>query len=309
MQQILVCMANHQPSFLSTPLWMEGPFREHPKRPLDRLVDCLCEAPAIYKDADILLNFTPLKQLEFHLVSITKCWEMDSTLQDVYNDLEKEFSSPMYWSVLATEPNLADDPIRGKVFPVAYHFPNLAVARSLMLYWSCRLLVWTGFFFLYSGIADLEFETADARCSNFPDCAMFDDDMCHCRYLVAKSAGWYQFDRSLLKPLDNRTDLKLLTYNVCQSVEYCLNSGVLFGSWSVSTPLSFVYETTKNFPGYERERAWMEATLRKLQDNGLRIIEYSTTINSPSNATPGEVLEVETGSSSASQVGAESGLA
>lgn len=289
---------------------MEGPFREHTKRPLDRLIDCLCQAPAIYKDADTFANSPPLKRLEFHLGCITKCWEMDSILQGVYNDLEKEFSSPMYWSVLATEPNSADDPIRGKVFPVAYHFPNLTVAGSLMLYWSCRFLVWTGFFFLYSGIVNIEIEAADARCSNFPDCAMFNDDMCHCRYLVAKSAGWYQYDQSLLKPLDNRTDLRLLAYNVCQSVEYCLNSGIpLFGSWSVSTPLSFVYETIKHFPGFERERAWMEATLRKLQDSGLRIIKYSTTINSPDNATSGELLEVEKGSSGASQVGAESGLA
>jgi hypothetical protein len=300
-------MANRQPSFLSTPLWMEGPFRVQPKRPVDRIIDCLCQAPAIYKDAEAFENSAPLKQLEFHIGCITKCWEMDSILQEVYDDLGKEFPSPMYWSVLATEPNPADDPIRGKVFPVAYHFPNLIVARSLMLYWSSRLLVWTGFFFLYSGILNIEIEAAEARCSNYPDCAVFDDDMCHCRYLVEKSTGWYQYDQSRLRPLDGRKDLRLLTYNVCQSVEYCLNNGVpLFGSWSVSTPLSFVYETTKNFPDFERELAWMEATLRKLQENGLRIIKYSTTINNPKAAKPEEFLEAENDSSGASQVGSES---
>lgn len=288
---------------------MEGPFRIQPKRPLDRLVDCLCQAPAIYKDADAAASYAPLKQLEFHLSCISKCWEMDTILQEVYDDLEKEFSSPMYWSVLATEPNPADDPVLGKVFPVAYHFSNLTVARSLMLYWSCRLLVWTGFFFLYSGILEIDIEAAEARCSNYPDCAMFDDDMCHCRYLVEKSAGWYKYDQSLLRPLDDRTDLRLLTNNVCQSVEYCMKSGIpMFGSWSCSTPLSFVYETTKSFPGFKRERAWMEATLRKLQESGLRIIKYSTTIDNPQSQ---ELLEAQNngGSSGTSQVGSESGLA
>ncbi|CRG84212.1 hypothetical protein PISL3812_01529 [Talaromyces islandicus] len=155
---------------------MEGPFTIQPKRPLDRLIDCLCEAPAIYKDADLVANSGPLERLEFHLSSIAKCWKMDTILQEVHDDLEKDFSSPMYWSVLATEPNTADDP----------------------------------------------------------------------------------------------------------SVEYCLKSGIrMFSSWSAGTPLSFVYETTKAIPGFERELAWMEATLRKLQHSGLRIIKYSTTINSP----------------------------
>jgi hypothetical protein len=229
---------------------------------------------------------------------------MDIILQEVYDDLEKEFSSPMYWSVLATEPNTADDPIRGKVFPVAYNFPNMTVARSLMLYWACRLLVWAGFLFLYRGILELEIEAADARCSNYPDCAMFDDGMCYCRHLVEKPAGCYKFDPSLLKPLDYRTDLRLLIYNVCQSVEYCLKSGLtMFSSWSAGTPLSFVYETTKAFPGFERELAWMEATLRKLQHSGLRIIKYSTTINSPKLQ---EVTETE--NNGGSQVRSESGI-
>lgn len=281
-RQILVCMANNRTSFLSTPLWMDGPFKVQGKGPLDRLVDCLCQAPAIYEAAETVSRLGPTRKLEFHIDSIAKCWEMDSTLQEVYNSLKEDFPSPMFWSVLATEPNPADDPVRGKVFPVSYQFPDLTVARSLMFYWSCRLMVWTGFFYLYRGILNIEIEEAEARCQNYPKCAILSETTCHCRHLVAKSPGRYQYDQARLRPLDFRTDLKSLTDNVCQSVEYCMKTGIgVFGLWSVSTPLTIVYETAKNFPNFDREIAWMEATLRELQRNGLRIIQYSTTIDQP----------------------------
>ncbi|KAH8705237.1 hypothetical protein BGW36DRAFT_285686 [Talaromyces proteolyticus] len=281
-QGILLSIVTRQPSFLSTSLWMEDPWKEQPKRPLDRLMDCLCEAPAIYKTGDQVETLTPLESLEFHLDSISKLWKIDATLEGVYDDFAKEFPCPMYWSVLSTEPSSADDPILGKVFPVAYDFPYLKVARSLMMYWSCRFLVWAGFFYLYHGVMEIDIDAMDAHCSNYPDCALFDDGMCHCRHLVVQQSGHYRYDKSHLKPLEFRLDLKSLVYNVCQSVEYCMKSSVpIFGVWSVTTPLSLVYETVKHIPGFKREVAWMEAALRKLQASGVRIIDYSTSINNP----------------------------
>lgn len=275
-------MAVHTPNFLSSPLWMTTPWKLRPKRAIDRLVDCMCEASSIYQENDRIQHLGPVEKLESWLKSLAKCWQMDAMLQDVYREYETDFPQPMYWSVLSKEPNSADDPIRGKVFPVAYRFVNMTVARSLMLHWAISLLVWSGLSLLYQGIASLEFDGETAHCSNFPDCETFQDDMCHCRYLRLQPSGSYKYDISHLTLLGHRSDPKCLMNNVCQSVEYCLDSEIaVWGTWSAGTPLILIYETVKYFPGLEREVLWMEATLRKLQGRGLRLLNYTTSLNQP----------------------------
>lgn len=275
-------MANHVPGFLSSPLWMTTPWKLRPKSAIDRLVDCLCEASSIFQENDRVLRLGPVEKLDAWLESLAKCWQMDAMLQDIYKEYETDFPQPMYWSVLSKEPNSADDPIRGKVFPVAYKFCNMTVARSLMLYWAVSLLVWNGLTLLYMGIASLELDASDAHCSNFPQCEKFHDNMCHCRYLRLQSSGSCKYDLSHLPRLGHRKHFKSLINDVCQSMEYCLESGIAFwGTWSAGTPLTLVYETVKSYPGLERELRWMEATLRKLQERGLRILNYTTTLDQP----------------------------
>lgn len=275
-------MANHVRSFLSSHLWMTTPWMLRPKRAMDRLVDCLCEASSIFQENDRILHLGPVEKLESWLESLAKCWELDAVLQDVYKEYETDFPQPMYWSVLSKQSNSADDPVRGKVFPVAYRFCSMAVARSLMMYWAVSLLTWNGLSLLYMGIASLEFDARNAHCSNFPDCEAFQDNMCHCRYLRHQPSGSYSYDISHFPSLGHRTNFKSLIDDVCQSIEYCLESEIaVWGTWSAGTPLTLVYETVKHYPGLEREVHWMEAALRKLQGRGLRILNYSTTLSQP----------------------------
>ncbi|EEA28691.1 conserved hypothetical protein [Talaromyces marneffei ATCC 18224] len=264
------------------PLWMTMPWKLRPKRAIDRLVDCLCEASTIFQENDRIQRLGPVEKLESWLESLAKCWKMDSTLQDVYKEYETDFPQPMYWSVLSKETNSADDSIRGKVFPVAYRFPNMTVARSLMLYWAISLLICNGLSLLYQGIASLEFDAGDSHCSNFPECELFYDNMCHCRYLRLQPLGSYKYDISHFPSLGHRADPRISISDVCQSIEYCFDTDIaVWGTWSAGTPLTLVYETVKYLPGLEREVRWMEATLRKLQGRGLRILNYTTTFNQP----------------------------
>jgi hypothetical protein len=272
-------MANHEPSFLSSTKWMTGPWKLHSKRAMDRLVDCLCEASSIYQENDRIEHLSSVDKLESWLRSLSKCWQMDAVIRSVFEEFEKEFPQPMYWSVLSKDDNPADDLVRGKVFPVAYKFPSIKVARLLMMYWAVSFLVWTGLSLLYQGIASLEFDPGDAHCSSFPECEAFDDNMCHCKYLRPQPSGSYRYDVSHFPSLGHRADPKCLVDNVCQSIEYCLNSDVaVWGTWSAGTPLTLIYETAKTFPGCGRKVVWMEATLRKLQERGLRILNYTTSV-------------------------------
>lgn len=273
-------MADHIPTFLSSPLWMNVPWKLHSKRPLDLLVDCLCEASLIYQEDDRVKHLGPTQKLEFWLKSLQKCWQMDTLLQDIYHAFETDFVQPMYWSVLSKEPNSADDPILGKVFPVAYRFVDLAVARLLMIYWAVSLLVWNGLSLLHYGIASLEFCAEDAHCLHSLECRAFWNDPCHRGNFQRQPSGTYKYDISRLPSLGHRINSHLLVNNVCQSVEYCLESKEnIWGPWSAGTPLTLTYETAKFFPQMRREVKWMEATLRKLQDRGLRILSYSTSMN------------------------------
>lgn len=270
---------------------MAGPWKLRPKRAMDRLIDCLCEASIIYQENDRVEHLDPVDKLESWLEMLSKCWEMDMVIQSVYEQCEKEFPKPMYWSVLSKETSPADDLVRGKVFPVAYKFSNIKVARSLMMSWAISLLVWTGLSLLYQGIASLEFDAGDAHCSNFPECEAFDDNMCHCKHLQQQPSGSYKYDISHFPPLGHRTNPKCLVDNVCQSIEYCLHSDIaVWGIWSAGTPLTMIYETAKTLPGLEREIMWMEAMLRKLQARGLRILNYTTSV--PKSSEHDELSEV-----------------
>lgn len=276
--QILYSMEMRQPTFLSEPLWMEGPWKDSPKRLLDRLVDCLALAPGIFKQSDDFKNLRSRGLLDSALDITRKCWQLDTTLQSIYNDLEKETPGPLYWSVLSEEDNQADDPEHGKVFPVAFQFPDLRMAGTMMMYWATTVVLWSGMCELYHFIPTIEVDAVDAYCFNYPNCLRKPDSPCHCADLITTSSGSLRFDLSRLPPLGHRTDFLSHARNVCQSVEYCLKNPMqMGGAFTVTAPLSMVFETVKHDARCARETAWMRAALKKVQKRGLRILKYPNT--------------------------------
>ncbi|KAL1965852.1 hypothetical protein VTN77DRAFT_5173 [Rasamsonia byssochlamydoides] len=272
-QGILFSLEAHHPTFLSDPPWMQGPWKDTPKRLLDRLVDCLAVAPGIIKQSDGFKNLRSKQLLDSALDIVRQCWQLDAALQGIYEDLKEETSGPLYWSVLSEEDNPADDPKHGKVFPVAFQFSDLKMAGTLMMYWAITVMLWSGLCSLYQFIATIEMDPVDAYCPHYPNCR--DDTFCRCRNLILTPSGSLRFNPSKLPPLGHRIDFMTPACNVCQSVEYCLKSPMMIaGVFAVSAPLNMVFETVRHNPGCARETAWMKATLEKIQNKGVRILKY-----------------------------------
>jgi hypothetical protein len=272
--QILLGLENKKSNFLSSPLWLEGPWKGRPKRVSDRLIDFLAMGPSIFQQVERFQTLRSKPLLNLVLEIVDHCWAVAKALQEIYEDLERESVGSLYWPTLSEHPNAADDPAIGKVFTVAFQFPDLAAARTLMMYWALAVMVWSGMSSLYSFIPTIEVDPADAFCLDYPDCV--DPDSCVCRHLTPTASGSLQYDASTLPSLGHRADYLTPARNVCQSVEYCCNTAFpMFGVFSVSTPLIMVFETMRHDPRFASETAWMAATLNTIQNRGLRILNYS----------------------------------
>ena len=56
--------------------------------------------------------------------------------------LEKQGHSQLYWMIPSVADSPADDPVLGRVFPLAFQFPSLRIAQLLLLYWSMLILLY-----------------------------------------------------------------------------------------------------------------------------------------------------------------------
>jgi hypothetical protein len=74
---------------------------------------------------------------------IDQCWMLDAELQRWYKDLESSSPGPLYWPHFSKQESPTDDPELGKLFPVAFHFPNLFTASTIMVYWTAQVMVWS----------------------------------------------------------------------------------------------------------------------------------------------------------------------
>ncbi|KAJ8097218.1 hypothetical protein POJ06DRAFT_262784 [Lipomyces tetrasporus] len=100
-----------------------------------------------------------------------------------------------------------------------------------MLYWSLAVMVWAGLCALYESITTIEIDPVDAFCPEYRDCV--DPYSCACRRLVPTSSSSLRYHVTKLPPLGHRADYLTPARNVCQSVEFCLNTAFpIFGGFS-----------------------------------------------------------------------------
>jgi len=216
------------------------PWRTHPKRDLDQVLDLLIAAPALYAVGDRLPSLPPSAVIPTTLEVVTKCWKLDAELQAIYGRLENSHPGPIYWATLARDDyaNPADtDPKCGKLFPVAFHFPNLSMAQAVLINWSVQLMLWKGLTQLYDMLAS------------------------------------FQYDLSKLPPLGHRRQFVEPARNICQGVEYCLRDEMPGWGPSVATaPLSIVAAALVECPEFKREVAWALEAMGRVHRQGVRII-------------------------------------
>ena len=198
---------------------------------------------------------------------VDRCWQIDVGLEQFYTELESSTLGPLYWPKLSLEKSPVDDAELGKVFPVAFHFLNLKISSTLIFYWATLLMLWSGLFQLYRAISALNLDCQEIGC-----CCV------SCKDKKSDSGGGthiHKFDMSRLPPLGHRLDFPSAAWNVCQSVEYCMQESMLsFGPYSVAAPLAIVIDTLKDIPRYGRELSWAKAALARVTEKGLRLLQY-----------------------------------
>ena len=114
--------------------WTELPWKSAPKTRFDQLLDITAELANLFVQAFEVEDMETTSLLPVALKVVNRCWRIDFELGRFYQDFENGNPGPLHWPELSTEANLADDAELGKVFPVAFHFPNLMVAFTCMIY-------------------------------------------------------------------------------------------------------------------------------------------------------------------------------
>jgi hypothetical protein len=250
---------------------MDGPWKSRPKSPFDELMDCLAAAPAILQRSNRIPDLRSTQLLYETMDLLERCWSLDARLRKIYARIEAVSDRPLYWPVLSQLHSPVDDPIQGKVFPVAFEFGEDADASTLAMYWAISVMLWSGMCDLYALLSTLELASCDAYCADYPSCT--NNRSCRCADLVMSSDGTVRMDLTRLPDLGSRADYMDSARNVCQSMQYFLQRFPI-GLFLLSTPISMVYHTVKDKHAGTREVAWMKEAMLVMQRNGLRIYEY-----------------------------------
>ena len=209
----------------------------------------------------------PLSLLPQVLALLSECWKLDTKLNAFYKRLARSTTRPVYWARLSNGFNqsIKAEGVNGDdgavVFPVAYQFENMEMARTCTVYWASLAILWSGMKYVYSLLKPVA------------------------SYLPLLAPG------SSLPPLEHRTDTASLAKNICQSVEYIQFQSPASGPMLVVFPLKVAIETMADSvaagEGCEKELEWAKALIQrvasgaKLLSNLDRPVERHAFIPSP----------------------------
>jgi hypothetical protein len=101
------------------------------------------QLPSIIEALDIL-DINSNKRAERHILIrlLQLCSSLSWQLLAWYELLKNQVQGQLYWMVPSVANNPAEDPVLGRVFPLAFQFPSLRIAQLLLLYWSILILVY-----------------------------------------------------------------------------------------------------------------------------------------------------------------------
>jgi hypothetical protein len=242
LQTILSALEYHQPTYLSGESWRKLPWKYNPKTRFDELLDIVSEAPAIYRQADDFQTLEPQQMLIAACAVIQECWKVNDAMQKFYEEIETASPGPLYWEE-PSKRSLVQDVEEVTPFPIAYQFPDLETARTMVLYWAALTMLWTGTMRLYLLVEAL------------------------------RQVGISTPEVDHLPLLGPAADFITQARNVLHSVEYMLQDKPLgLGPQSIVAPLSIVVETIKDLPQCAREVAWADEVLDEIRGRGLQIL-------------------------------------
>lgn len=254
---------------MTDPIWLETPWRKQPKTAFDKIYDYLALAPELLAHAQMLEYLDMNKQLELGRAMLSKCWEMDKDLADIWDDMEKRNPSPLFWPELAQDDASSDRSEDGKLFPVAFHFQALGTAVCVVTYWAVQALLWHGMWQLYGLMSELK-----VKFTTIGRVVEMDANTESPTQQVGRGIAAEVFD---LPPLEHRADFAAPARNIFQSMEYCLLEEMMDqGPKIAAAPLRIAMETLRDYPQFESEVQWAEETMAKVQQRSLRLLIYYT---------------------------------
>jgi hypothetical protein len=241
-------------------------------------------APGIFERGDALAGLPGPIAMREAADMLDHCWKLDALLQEFYAELEASHPGPLYWPQFSNRDNPADDPELGKVFPVAFHFSNLKMAQTLIMYWAVLLMLYQGLNDLHGLVYMLKQQLGspitpvdsnnvsleEVETSTTSDGSRTGDTGQQASQSGTPTTG---LDWNNLPPLEHRVDILSIARNICQSVEYCMQDHMLgSGPAVVVAPLNIVLATLKSRPDFQREIYWAAAVVDEIRRKGMRIL-------------------------------------
>ncbi|EXJ80167.1 hypothetical protein A1O1_08309 [Capronia coronata CBS 617.96] len=265
-QGILYALDTQQSTFLSDSVWQKVPWRKNPKTVFDQVYDFVIIAPELHRQGAMLKYMDPGDQLRLATEMIAKCWKMDGDLASFYDRLVKSHTGPLYWPQLACGYILDEDKDDELIFPVAFHFANLSVASTVLVFWACQAMLWQGMIQLYRLMDELR-DTLRNSSNN-------DAYGKNAELMSEPQADTKCFD---LPALEHRADFAAPARNIFQSVEYCLMDEMKdHGPKTIAASLRIAMEILRPHAPYRREMLWAEEAMAKIQARSLRLLVYYT---------------------------------
>jgi len=260
-------MAERRSTFLTSGGWIDLPWKGFQKQIHHRLLDIVGELAnttaigyQILGDPTQLAD--PAKMLVTILDLVNRSWKLDTKFRAFYKRFEREIDGPIYWPELSIGVDALTE-ASGKVFPVAFKFPNLGTAHVCIMYWATSAILWSGMGFLYKLLRGFQI----AQDSQNVEVGSKNE---------ANLNGGIptSFHTSLLPPLEHRVEVAELARNICQSLEFCMHGEHRhLGSTGCIFPLKVAIETFNDTPGCDRELAWATAAMGRIAGKGVRLMD------------------------------------
>ncbi|KAM7203352.1 hypothetical protein V8F33_002343 [Rhypophila sp. PSN 637] len=271
---VLPDMAENKRSFLADPEWRELPWSSPngerlSKTPFDCLIDILLEIPEIGPKRQKVEAMTDPKQiLSGCIANINEGYVLESRLAEWFDSYKETIPGALYHPRLSSIDSVVDDAEKGKLFPVAFHFPGFMSGQNLVYYWVGLMSIQAHLSFSYTTLQQLVVVLDAMGRDNLP---------CSCiANSTSPEAGkslhcLRHFNIKVLPSLGQREEWPRTTaYNICQSTEYFLEDKIQgFMPASVLPALVLVKGFWKFAPGnMSREIAWIDDMLGKISASG-----------------------------------------
>lgn len=222
----------------------------------------MLELPVLLANADTInLIVDPRSILEVSLATNSNARDLDTRLCQWFDRISAAVPGELYHARLSTQENRTDDTELGKVFPVAFDFPSIFVAQSLLYYWAGIVIVRAQLCKTHEKLSALQGILAPIR-SRLP---------CTCVNSAELASCCLQHFGLHLQP-HLGTELEWphkAALDICHSMEYCLqNSNKMFAPVAALPVLPIVKAYWRCCPGdWTRETAWIDEVIMAIGGN------------------------------------------